>query len=410
MHDDVTPPASLTFGQRVRRFRERNGQTRAILGGLVGRSSEWVKGIETGRLKTPRLPLLLRLAEVLGVDDLAELTGEERLSASTYTKAAHNALPAVRDALTTYQLTVPDSEPPTAPELRERVRQAWQLWHGSREHRTRVSAILPELLADLQHGARVLDGTDRRRVLTALAETYHLAQLYLSFQPAPELVTMTGDRAMTAAQDADDPHAIAVAAWYMNHVFRDAGERNEARIDLAMSAARLLRPDDDAEDLARWGLLHLAAALSFAKIGRTGDAWHYWDRADSAARRLGNRYSHPFLIFGRGMVDAYAITMNADLMRAGTAVSAAERIDLAPMPSATRRSFHLIELARAHSMQKENIAVIHLLRKAYDESPETARFNLFTRSAVMELTTSGGAMIRDDARRLAQKIGVQAAA
>jgi transcriptional regulator with XRE-family HTH domain len=409
MPDDGTPQVSLTFGQRVRRARERNGQTRAVLGGLVGRSSEWVKGIESGRLKTPRLPLLLRLAEVLGIDDLAELTGEERLSAATYTRAAHDALPAVRDALTTYRLGASDSEPATAAELCERVRQAWQLWHGNRDHRTRVSMVLPELLSDLQHAVRVYDGADRRRVLVALAETYHLAQLYLSFQPAPELVTLTGDRAMAAAQDADDPHAMAVAAWYMNHVFRDAGERHEARVDLAMSAADLLTPDNGPEDLARWGLLHLAAALSFAKVGRSGDAWHYWDRADSAARRLGDRYSHPFLIFGRGMVDAYAITMNTDLMCAGTAVSVAERIDLAPMPSATRRSFHMIESARAHSLQGENIAVVHLLKKAYDASPETARFNRFTRSAVMDLSTSAGAMIRDDVRHLARKIGVQAA-
>ncbi|WP_262391487.1 helix-turn-helix transcriptional regulator [Nocardiopsis sp. CNR-923] len=276
MPHDGTPRLSLTFGQRVRRFRERNGQTRAVLGGLVGRSAEWVKGIETGRLKTPRLPLLLRLAEVLGIDDLAELTGEERLSAATYTRAAHDALPAVRDALTTYRLTVSDSEPPTVPELRERVRQAWQLWHGNRDHRTRVSMVLPELLADLRHAVRVHEGADRRRALVALAETYHLAQLYLSFQPAPELVTLTGDRAMAAAQDADDPHAMAVAAWYTNHVFRDAGERHEARVDLAMSAASLLAPEHGPEDLARWGLLHLAAACpsrrsaGAARHGTTG--------------------------------------------------------------------------------------------------------------------------------------------
>ncbi|WP_159941839.1 MULTISPECIES: helix-turn-helix domain-containing protein [unclassified Nocardiopsis] len=409
MPHDGTPPSPATFGKRVQYYRTRNGQTRAVLGGLVGRSGEWVKAIETGRLKTPRLPLLLRLAEVLRVDNLADLTGEERVSATTFTREAHEALPKIRSALTTYHLTTPDAEPLSARELGDRVRHAWQLWHGNRDHRTRIAEVIPGLISDLQAAARLTEGKERRRILAALAQTYHLAQLYLSFQPAQELVTLTGDRAMAAAQDADDPHAIAVAAWYMNHVFRDAGERHEARVDLAMSASELLRPDSDPEDLARWGLLQLAAALSYAKVGRSGDAWRYWDRADEAARRLGDRYAHPFLIFGRGMVDAYAITMNADLFKAGTAIRAAGSVDLAAMPSATRRSFHIIESARAHSLQGEDVAVVHLLAKAYEESPETAQYNRFTRATVMDLSVSGNGMIRDDVRRLARKIGVRAA-
>ncbi|MFE9246153.1 helix-turn-helix domain-containing protein [Nocardiopsis sp. NPDC006938] len=393
----------------MQHYRTRNGQTRAVLGGLVGRSAEWVKAIETGRLKVPRLPLLLRLAEVLRIDDLAVLTGEERLSATTFTRDTHEALPKIRDALTTYRLTLPDREPPTAQRLEDRVRQAWQLWHANPDHRTQVSRVLPGLLADLQTTARVVEGNERRRILAAMAQTYHLAQLYLSFQPAQELVTLTGDRAMAAAQDADDPHAIAVASWYMNHVFRDAGERHEARVDLAMNAADLLRPENGTEDLARWGLLQLAAALSFAKVGRSGDAWRFWDQADRAARRLGDHYAHPFLIFGRSMVDAYAVTINVDLFKSGTAVRTAGIIDLAAIPSATRRSFHIIESARAHSLQGEEVAVVHLLAKAFEESPETARYNRFTRATVMDLSVSGGGMIREDAQRLARKIGVPAA-
>lgn len=405
-----TPSATASFGKRVQHYRTRAGQTRAVLGGLVGRSAEWVKAIENGRLGVPRLPLLLRLAEVLRVDDLSELTGEQRLSATTVTRDAHVALPAVRTALTTYRLTASDDEEPLTPrQVADRVRLGWQLWHGNRDHRSKVAEVIPELLSDLQRTARQVEGNERRQVLSALAQVYHLAQLYLSFQPAQELVTLTGDRAMAAAQDADDPHAMAVAAWYMNHVFRDAGERHEARVDLAMSAAELVKPSRGPEDLARWGLLQLAAALSYAKVGRAGDAWRYWDRADGAAKRLGDRYAHPYLIFGRGMVDAYAITMNADLMKGGAAIRAASSIDLASMPSATRRSFHMIESARAHKLQGEDIAVVHLLSKAYEESPETAQYNRFTRSAVIKLGESKNGMIRDDVHKLARKIGVQVA-
>ncbi|MEW1551951.1 helix-turn-helix domain-containing protein [Streptomyces tsukubensis] len=397
-----------TFGQRVRRERERKGLTRPVLAGLVGRSTEWVKAVEIGRLGMPRLPLLLRLAEALGVDDLATLTGDERLAAATYTKAAHPALLRVRETLTAYDLGVRDEEPVTAAALGARVRQAWQSWHGFGDHRTRVADLLPGLLTDLQHAVRVLDGTDRRRARTYLAQAYHLAQLYLSFQPAPELVMLTGDRAMTAAQDADSPRAIAASAWYLNHVFRDAGEAHEARVDLAVRATRLLGAERGPEDTALVGLLHLAAALSYAKVGQRGSAERHWDRADAAVRRLGSGYVHPWLMFGRGMVDAYAITMHTDLVRSGSALDAATHIDLGSVPSATRRSFHLIETARAYSLSGESVAVVHLLTKAYRESPETAAFNLFARGTAADLAENGSTIIRDDARTLARQLGAAA--
>jgi transcriptional regulator with XRE-family HTH domain len=150
-HDAENGPH--TFGQRVRRARERKGQSRPVLAGLVGRSAEWVKAIENDRLGMPRLPLLLRLAEALGVDDLAALTGDERLTAATYTKAAHPSLLRVKDALTDYDVLARDEEPVPAAVLADRVSQAWQAWHGFGDHRSRVANVLPALLADLKYAA-----------------------------------------------------------------------------------------------------------------------------------------------------------------------------------------------------------------------------------------------------------------
>lgn len=394
---------SVPFGDRLRRYRERLGMSRPVLGGLVGKSGEWVKAVETGRLLTPRLPMLLRLAQVLRVEDLAELTGDERLTTASYGKAAHEHLPAVAEALARYPIAGGDG-PVDVAGLAGRVAQTWELWHGARRHRTAVATLLPALLNDTRTAVRQVDGEDRRAVLTALAQTYHLAQLYLSFQPAPELVTLTGDRAMTAAQDADDPYAMAAAAWYVNHVYRDAGQQHDARVQLALDATGLLAPERAEEDRALWGLLHLAVALSYAKIGQEGDAWRHWDHADEAVRALPAGYRHSWLIFGRETVDAYAITILTDLMRGGEAARRADVVDLAVLPSTTRRAFHTIETARAYHQSHEHIATLHLLRKAYQESPDTARFNIFTRSAVTDLAERGGATVRRDAVQLADEL------
>lgn len=379
--------------------------TRPVLAGLVGRSPEWVKAVESGRLLTPRLAMLIQLAAALGVEDLADLTGDPRISTGGWAKAGHEALPRVSAALTDYAIDL-DAVPVAADTLAAQVRQAWALWHGSRAQRTAVSVVLPDLITSGRTAVRRLDGADRRAGAAALAQIYHLAQLFLSFQPVPELVLLTGDRAMTAAQDADDPHALAAAAWYLNHVFRDAGEAADARIALALHTAALLRPSDAAEDLALSGLLQLAVALSHAKTGRAGDAWRHHDEAARMARALPDRYTHPWLLFGRDMVDAYAITLHTDLMRPREAVAVADRLDLAAIPSYTRRSFHLAEAARAYHQQHEPIATVHLLQRAYRESSDTARFSPFTRAALGDLRSTGGATIQPDAAALASSIGL----
>lgn len=398
----------MPFSERLRRHREHAGMSRPVLGGLVGRSGEWVKALETGRLMTPRLPLLLRLAEVLSVDDLADLTGDERLSAATYTKAKHDQLAAVGDALATYIVSMED-EPAEVSALATRVDQMWELWHGARRHRTAIATLLPTLIRDARLTVRRTEGPDRRKAQAAEAQTYHLAQLFLAYQPVPDLVALTSDRAMMAAQDADNPLAIAAAAWYANHRFRTAGTQYEARIELALDVARLLDPERVDEERALWGLLHLAVALSYAKVGQEGNAWRYWDEANRAVRALGDDYVHPWLMFSRGMVDAYVVTILTDLAnKSGEAVHRADRLDLASIPSATRRSFHLIESARAHHQNREDIASVHLLRKAYEEAPDTARFNLFARSAAVDLAQHGATAVRQDARELAHQLGLPA--
>ncbi|GAA3312365.1 hypothetical protein GCM10020295_84010 [Streptomyces cinereospinus] len=54
------------------------------------------------------------------------------------------------------------------------------------------------------------------------------------------------------------------------------------------------------------------------------------------------------------------------------------------------------------------MAVVHLLKKAYEASPETTAYNLFARGTAAELAENGSAIIRDDARGLARQLGVAA--
>jgi Predicted transcriptional regulators len=392
----------LTFGQRLRWHRERAGKSRAVLGGLIGKSEEWVKAVETGRLHMPRLPILLQICGVLNIQDLAELAGGQQLSVAAMTKNTHDDLATVRDAIVSYRLTA--TEPPALDTLAARVAYAWQQWHGLPDHRTAVAALLPDLVLDARIAAKL--STDRRRALALLAQVYHLAQVYLAFQSAPELVWLVADRALTAAYDADDPAAIAGATWYAAQVYQTGGQPEKA-IEVNLDAADLLSGSDTEDPglLACFGLAHLGASWSYAVVGQEGQAWREWDKADEVVCALGDGYVHPWLMFGRGVVDNYAMLIDVELFHGARAVDRANQIDLDIIPSRTRRAVHAMNAARAYSLRKEHLATLHLIGQAYQHAPETVRYRPWARATVLELMHTGGPAVRNAARDMAGMVG-----
>jgi hypothetical protein len=61
-------------------------------------------------------------------------------------------------------------------------------------------------------------------------------------------------------------------------------------------------------------------------------------------------------------------------------------------------------MGRAYQQRREHVATVHLVRRAYDESPDTVCFNTFARSVVLELGQLGGATIRAEVDDLSRKL------
>ncbi|WP_435854024.1 helix-turn-helix domain-containing protein [Streptomyces sparsogenes] len=89
----------LVFGQRMQVLRTRRGMSRTVLAGPLDKSPSWVKQVENGALHTPGLPMILRIAEVLRVRNLAELTGDQTMPVDLFIGPGHAKLPAVRSAI-----------------------------------------------------------------------------------------------------------------------------------------------------------------------------------------------------------------------------------------------------------------------------------------------------------------------
>ena len=292
----------------------------------------------------PRLPLLVKLAEALAVDDVAVLAGTDMdlggaasVPVSSFARIPHDAVPAIREAVRDPLLTVPAS-PVDVAALAARAADAWLLWHHSPQHRTDVGRILPRLVTDARVAARVAEGQDRRAASAVLADVYALVQHEVVWASEAELTWTAADRAMTAAQDADTP-AAGRAAWTLGMVQRSAGDTDSA-LALARDAAGLLEQrleDADDELRALYGALQLHAATTAARAGREGDAWRHWDAASGTADRLPSGYHHPWAMFGGSNVKLHAVSISADLSRSSEARSRAEEIDPEEIPSRERR-------------------------------------------------------------------------
>lgn len=403
----MEPMPELTFGQRLKIHRERSGKTRAVVGGLIGRSAEWVKAVETGRILQPRLHMLDRIAHALKVD-IAELVGDPGVRSDLVHGPFHPALPAVRDALNRYPLSTDVAAQPLA-HLRFRLTTAWRARHRSSDHRTVLGALLPDLIRDAQHAALHYRGDDRRRAQALLAEVLGLSQMFLAYQPAAEVLWRVADRAMTAAHESDDPEALAQAGWFLGQVHRDAGDWDTA-MAVTLDVSRALEPyvaDGSDNLLALWGALQFEAAYTCARAGEEGRAWRYWDDADRVAQRLPPSFFQQQTSFSGAILAAHAVTVAVELQKPGEAMRHAGRLDAAAIPSRPRRSRHLIEVARAHHGRAEHAAAIGVLRQAYESAPETIRYNSFARHITMDLL-KGPSAVRGDAHDLAVKVGLTA--
>ncbi|MEU1783631.1 helix-turn-helix transcriptional regulator [Streptomyces abikoensis] len=403
----------LAFGQRLQLLRTRRGMSRTVFAGLLGRSPSWVKAVECGRLKTPRLDVILRIAEVLRVRELSELTGDQGTRVDLFVGPGHARLPAVRDAVNAFPCDTDAQAPPTA-ELRARLSGAWRARHSSPNHRDVVGALLPGLIRDAQLTVRQAEqAADRRAAQSALAEVYGLSQFFLAYQPDAALLWRVAERTMVAAQESEDPHAIGIAAWLAAQAHRDSGPAHfDAADAVTMETLRFLEPllPDASDDvLAITGALRFEAGHTAARRGDSGTAWRHWDTARAVADRLSVGYYHPVTSFSRAVMGAHAVTVAVELHAGGESVRQTAAADAMAIPSRPRRARHRIEEARGYRLDGQYEAALATLDKAFETAPETIRYNGHARTIVLEQSESKSPARRRRAARLAVKIGLLAA-
>lgn len=404
-------PAELTTGERIRVLRESRGMSRPVLAGMCGRGADWLKKIESGERILRSHTLLLQLASALQVADLSVITGAADGSPAQPVplgRLSHPGMPDIWSAVMTRSLAVPPARPIDPAMLQGRADQTWRLWHTSARNRTEVGALLPSLIRDAETAARTLSGDQRRAALVALSDIYRLTGQATAYVAPAELAWVVADRALSAAQDADQPAAIAASAWNMGNILRETSYPEEA-LRVVMEAADLIRPhlDGAPEDWRGiYGALQLHAAVTAAREGHEGEAWLYWGKGDQVAKSLPASYVHPSTVFGRANVDFHAVSVATDLRKSQKAVSLAEDLDPDVMPSRERRARLWVEVARGHLQRGDRTAALHVMQMAHKIGAETVAYTPSARVVAADLWRNSPRSMRPETGRLAELVGV----
>lgn len=387
------------IGTRVRIARNAAGLTQVELGDFLGRTSDWVAGVENGRLALDRFSVIAAIAERCDVD-VVWLLGQPYRLQHNGGSLAHAHIPALRTGLRRSGLILsghPGLSPSGAPAdlvaLRRRTREANSARQAA--NLPRVAALLPPLVEDLNTALLLVDGSRREDALRLLADAARTARMCLNQLGYPDLAWVSAEVAAGAATRLGDPVMKAAVAWDRCGALLHQATLREA-VTVADAALRDLEPyasgrSADERAVSLRGALHLRAAIGHARGGRADDAWARIDAALEDADRLGSDWYdlEAQTVFGRGTVAVHAAEAGVEVDQPDAGLKRVPHADVTKVPSRERRTHFAIDKARAlHRMGRSASAVVKL-REAAGQAPYYVYADPMARALVSDLARVG---------------------
>ena len=376
----------MQIGERIAFFRQRRGYTQSQLAGLVGRSTDWLSKIERGERQARRVDILTELASALRVS-LGDLMGQPVLMEDDDER---DDIPAIRDALMApgrLSRVLFASEKGATPDLRQSEQLVEFLWADYQRGRIGdVVQHLPRLIQaaqQLEDAAAGRESGDRRRSWAMSARTHHLAATTLSKVGEADLSWIAAERAMKAADKADDPLVLASAARAATHALLAVGRYDDA-LSLGETAARWLGPQVEAGDpqaLSLLGMLHLRTAVAAARRQDRTSADDLLNQAERSAERLGEDANYWQTGFGPTNVELHRLSAGLDLGDMTWVANRGEDVDVSHLP-VERQVTHMIDLARALSYLARDDDALALLLSAEQTAPALVRHSAVVRETV----------------------------
>ncbi|MEU2468585.1 helix-turn-helix transcriptional regulator [Streptomyces sp. NPDC012486] len=397
---------SLPTGERVRELRRRQGRTQAAVAGLCGITTDYLSQIERGH-KTPSSDVVARLAAELRVSTGYLLGDAQPAPLSTVSAVAPAGRDVVR-ALLSRNPIAPDADLSSCA-LRGRVEDAWRIWQTSPTRFTDAEAVLPALIGDVEAALRMhrTSPLGLRETRRLAADLYGLVRSYCRRTGRSDLALMVTDRALRAAEDADDPLRIAAAQWNLGHALLSEPGQEADAADVAIQAAETLtraRTVPAPQAAALCGALHLVAVVAEARSHR---AWQARDRLTThvlpLARQAGEGNTK-WTVFGPTNALLHAVSVEMTDGDATEALRLADRVDTGRLPSRERQFTFGLEVARCYDLRRDDAAVLVHLLELEALAPQDLQRSTLGRSLVVSLVGRARPAYRRQATALAERL------
>ncbi|MGW6200627.1 helix-turn-helix domain-containing protein [Kribbella sp. NPDC055110] len=405
MEDDA--PA---IGRRVRYWRERRGIDRQRFADMVGRSTSWLDKIEKGERSLLRLPMLERVADVLGVTPEALTDGPAARRAADCVDVVE--VKAIRSALGRYPTLSAGAatrENPALPQVTSQLDYLGQAWLSS--NFTAVAQHLPKLIEDAQLVAETTSGSsDEVAARRSLVMTYRLASSMLLKFDANHIAWLAADRAMQTALPMDDTVALARATRSVARAMTSSGQESDAIVALTSMADRM-RPQlsrADGDLLPLFGMLFLAASIAAAKIDDSSVALMMHDEAAAVVSRLGPQHRTHSTIFGRANVAAHRVAVLTRLHLDGRALEYVAGTDPAVALSLPpeRRANYLLDLTTSYTSTGKYEEAVRALAEAERLAPQEVRCRPLAHGLLRALLSSASGPLSRSVQGMATRAGV----
>ncbi|MFT7836099.1 helix-turn-helix transcriptional regulator [Saccharothrix sp. BKS2] len=412
----MRPDTEATVGERIAYYRKRQGMTQEVLCGLAGgRTTEWLRQIENGKREVDRLSTIVAVAEALRIPPSALLPGPFRATAKRKDSlgTAPNVVPEIEAAMLRYNgiaslIGAPDRMSVSPEHLRVRVGKAFA--HSQTERWSAMAPLVPDMIADAWHLAHAAENEQQKREAASLqALVYRVTSGMLDRLGEPHLPWVAAERSMHAAEESGDPLLIAGGAWRLAVVLRHAGRLTEST-DAPVVAADALRSRlGSPQSYSVYGSLMLKGAVGAATLGDHRAARDHLDEAARAAEKTGDRNDF-WLAFGPTNIAIHRVWLALELGDPGAAIAAAENVPHDDLPGelSERRTSHLITVAWAHYLRRQDREALDALDLARTSAPEQLLFTGRVHSMLRGMLRRERRSVKGDLRRLADFVGVAA--
>jgi transcriptional regulator with XRE-family HTH domain len=395
----------MPIGALVHLYRVKRKTSTTSLATHAGITVRYLEMIEADS-KTPSVPVLRKLAKVLGVRTSA-LLGEA--PSEDHEGPVNPQLAEVERALVTYRsLALADPrQPPTLDELGEQIVAAKQAWYTSPSKYSDVLRVLPDLIVHSE-GA-VYEYGHSVQACRQISELYQLARQVLKHVGRVDLGSVVSDRAMRYAEETEDPLVIAAATWSLAHCML-SDDMPAGSLEVAMKGREALEPllpDGTPEHFSLYGGLLLVAAIASL---RTGDPWRarelLREPAHKAAIRVGDGHNYHQTVFGPTNVAIHMVSVEHEQGEITEALRLADDVDISQIPSLERQTSHLYQVARCYECRNNDAAVFVHLKMAERICPQDFQHTRVVRGMVTTLVKRAKPSYAPEVREFAGRIGL----